>query len=557
MSMQPNGSGEIPAETVRVARAAFPKGSLAIRVRDELGPLFTDEEFADLFPARGKPAWSPGRLALVSVLQFVEGLTDRQAAEAVRARTDVKYALGLRLDDPGFDFSVLSEFRDRLVQADAGRRVLDGILIAAREKGLLKSAGRARTDSTHVLSAARELSWLEMVAETLRSALNALARAAPDWLAAIAAPDWFQHYATRAEESRFPRARAKRDEVGLRIGRDGVRLIEAVWSGQAPPHLRELEQVAILRQVWVQHFHLVEAEVRRRGPKERPPGAMRLVTPYDREARGSVKRDIAWDGYKVHLTESCEPDAPNLITNVATTFATVPDNTMSEAIHAALAARGCLPAEHWVDAGYPTAAALVTARRRHGIALHGPVAANTSAQIGAAGGYGQDAFTIDWDRRKVTCPGGATNTTWSDRLSQQELPVIRVRFSVLDCRPCPVRRECINSPTAERRELRLRHHDEHHALRAARTEQQTDAWKNRYKIRAGVEGTNSQGVGRCGLRRSRYRGLAKTSLQHQLTGAAINLARLDAHLTGTPRASTGTSHFAALRPAEHQLDEAK
>ena len=228
--MQPMGSWEIPAETVRVARAAFPKESLAIRVRDGLGLLFTDEEFVDLFPVRGRPAWSPGRLALVLVLQLVEGLTDRQAAEAVRARIDFKYALGLRLDDPGFDFSVLSEFRDRLVEADAGRRVLDGILVAAREKGLLRTAGRARTDTTHVLSSVRELSWLEMVAETLRSALNALAQAAPDWLVGVAEPDWFRHYATRAEDSRFPKARARRDEVGLRVGRDGMRLLETVFA---------------------------------------------------------------------------------------------------------------------------------------------------------------------------------------------------------------------------------------------------------------------------------------------------------------------------------------
>ncbi|MDX3230804.1 IS1182 family transposase [Streptomyces sp. ME19-01-6] len=557
MSMQPKGSGEIPAETVRVARAAFPKGSLAIRVRDELGPLFTDEEFADLFPARGKPAWSPGRLALVLVLQFVEGLTDRQAAEAVRARIDFKYALALELADPGFDFSVLSEFRDRLIEAEAVRRVLDGILAAAREKGLLKTAGRARTDSTHVLSAARQLCWLEMVAETLRSALNTVAEQAPEWLAGIAEPDWFKHYATKAEDSRFPQARARRDEVGLRIGRDGTRLLEAVFASGAPHGLRALDEVEILRRVWVQHFHQVGGEVARRDPKDRPPGAMRLVTPYDIEARGSVKRDTFWDGYKIHLTETCEPDTPNLITNVATTDATVPDNVMSEVIHAGLAARDCLPGEHWVDAGYPTATALVTTRHRYGTALHGPVAANTSAQTSTAGGYDQEAFTIDWDQKKVTCPGGATNTTWSNRLSQQGLPVIRVRFSVLDCRPCPVRRECINSSTAERRELRLRHHDEHHALRTARAEQQTDDWKERYKIRAGVEGTISQGVGRCGLRRSRYRGLAKTSLQHQLTGAALNLARIDAHLTETPRARTRTSHFAALRPAEHQLNGAK
>ncbi|MFF7139607.1 IS1182 family transposase, partial [Streptomyces sp. NPDC008196] len=539
-------------------RAAFPKGSLAIRVRDELGPLFTDEEFTDLFPARGRPAWSPGGLALVSVLQFVEGLTDRQAAEAVRARIDFKYALGLELDDPGFDFSVLSEFRDRLTGADAGRRMLDGILVAAREKRLLKSAGRARTDSTHVLSAARELCWLEMVTETLRAALNALAQAAQDWLSEAAEPEWFRHYATRADDTRFPAGRVKREEMGERIGRDGTRLLSAVFSAGAPAGLRGLAEVETLRQMWVQHFHQVEGEVRRRDPKDRPPGALRLVTPYDTDARRSIKRDTMWDGYKVHFTETCEPDAPNLITNVATTVSTVQDRSMAETIHHQLAARDCLPAEHWVDAGYPTAPALVSARRDHGIALHGPIQADNSAQSSTEGGFGQDAFAIDWDNQQVTCPGGRTSTTWSERLSQRGQPVLRVVFSRSDCGPCPMRQTCINTPDAKRpRELRLRRHDEHHALQAARAEQQTDAWKDRYKVRAGVEGTMSQAVQRCGLRRSRYRGLAKTSLQHQLTGAAINLARIDAHLTGTPRARTRTSHFAALRPAELILGEAK
>ncbi|MBA9044614.1 MULTISPECIES: IS1182 family transposase [Streptomyces] len=555
MSMQPKGSGEIPAETVRVAQAAFPKGSLAIRVRDELGPLFTDEEFADLFPARGKPAWSPGRLALVLVLQFVEGLTDRQAAEAVRARIDFKYALGLRLDDPGFDFSVLSEFRDRLVQADAGRRVLDGILSAARDKGLLKTAGRARTDSTHVLTAAREMSWLEMVSETLRAALNALAQAAPDWLTAVAEPDWFRHYATRAEDTRFPWARAKRVEVGLRIGADGMRLLRAVFSPQAPRELRALNEVEILRQMWVQHFHLVEGEVRRRDPKDRPPGVTRLVTPYDIEARGGKKNDLVWDGYKVHVTETCEPGTPNLITNMATTVSTTADSVMSEEIHTSLAIRDCLPAEHWVDTGYPSASQVVAARRNHQVALLGPMKANTTAQSG--GPFSQDAFTVDWDTQRVTCPGGIASTQWHERRSEYGVPVIRVRFSKADCRPCPHLRNCTNSPTAERRELNLRHRDEHEVVQRARAEQQTDEWKERYKIRAGVEGTISQGVLRCGLRRSRYRGLAKTSLQHQLTGAAINLARIDAHLTGTPRARTRTSHFAALRPADQTIDGAK
>ncbi|MFF3847357.1 transposase, partial [Streptomyces sp. NPDC002328] len=238
MSMQPKGSGEIPAETVRVAQAAFPKGSLAIRVRDELGPLFSDEQFADLFPARGKPACSPGRLAMVLVLQFVEGLTDRQAAEAVRARIDWKYALGLELADAGFDYSVLSEFRDRLVGAGGGREILDSVLAAARRQGLVTARGRARTDSTHVLSAVRELNQLELVAETLRSALNAVALAEPGWLSARARPEWFRHYATRAEDSRFPKDQSRRDQTYRRVGDDGMHLLRNIWAQDAPPGLR-------------------------------------------------------------------------------------------------------------------------------------------------------------------------------------------------------------------------------------------------------------------------------------------------------------------------------
>lgn len=547
MSVQPRDLDVVPAQTVRVARAAFPSGSLAIRIRDELGPLFRDEQFADLFPSRGKPAWSPGRLALVLVLQFVEGLSDRQAAEAVRARIDFKYALALDLEDCGFDFSVLSEFRDRLIDAGAGQRVFDGILAAARDKGLLKTAGRARTDSTHVLTWARSLTRLEMLAETLRCALNTLAQAAPDWLIAVAEPDWSKHYATRTDEVRLPKSRAKRDEVALRIGRDAARLLGAVDTDDAPGHLRWLATVRTLREVWAQHFRLVDGEVRALDPKARPAGARRVVTPYDTEARGSVKRDTLWNGYKVHLTESCGQDAPHLITNVATTVATVPDTAMTEAVHTALAERGCLPAEHLVDAGYVDAHLMVRARRAYGITLTGPAKAATNPQAAAGAGFTVDDFAIDWEGEQVTCPSGKSTTRWNPDHSQEGTPVIRVRFNGADCRPCPVREQCTSSIVGRR--LTLRPRDEHEALRRARAEQDTETWKERYKARAGVEGTISQGVLRCGLRRSRYRGLAKTSLQHQLTGAAINLARIDAHLTQTPRARTRTSPFAALCPA--------
>ncbi len=306
-----------------------------------------------------------------------------------------------------------------------------------------------------MLSSARELNWLELVGETLRSALNAVALAEPGWPSSRALSDWFTHYATRVEESRFPRARTKRVEVGRRIGADGMRLLRMVWEDDAPASLRVLPQVEVLRQVWIQQFHLVDGEVERRDPKDRPPGAKRLVTPHDVEARGSVKRDTVWDGYKVHLTETCEADTVHLVTNVTTTLAMVPDDRMAAVVHTGLAARGLLPDEHWVDAGYANSSSLAASRIDHGVALHGPLAPVTIAQARGEGTYGQDAFTIDWDNQRVTCPNGITTTKWHHRRSEEQLPVFRVRFSPVDCRPCPRLRDCVSSPKAQRREINL------------------------------------------------------------------------------------------------------
>lgn len=132
----------IPELTVRVAQAAFPKGNNFMRMRDTLGTIFTDQDFAEVFPHRGQPALSPWRLALVSIMQFVAGLSDRQAAEAVRSRIDWKYALSLELTDPGFDFSVLCEFRARLIDGSAELMLLNKLLHRCQELELLKARGR-------------------------------------------------------------------------------------------------------------------------------------------------------------------------------------------------------------------------------------------------------------------------------------------------------------------------------------------------------------------------------------------------------------------------------
>ncbi|KOV71702.1 transposase [Streptomyces sp. NRRL WC-3618] len=552
VSLQARKVDGVPEETARVARAAFPKGSLAMRIRDELGELFSDADFAGLYPSRGKPAWSPGRLALVSVMQFAEGLSDRQAADAVRGRLDWKYLLGLELADPGFDHSVLTEFRDRLIAGDAGINLLDRVLEAAAEHGLLKAGGRARTDSTIVLSAARQINGLVRLGETLRAALNSVAACEPEWLAAWAPSDWFDRYAIRFEDTRLPKGKAKQTELIEQIGTDGLSLLTALHGPDAPASLRLLDRVQTLRQMWIQQYFVDDGQVRRRDLKDRPPGAERLVTPYDTDARGSVKRGTFWDGYKVHLTETCEPDSPNLITHVATTDSTVQDVRLVAPIHAHLAQRDLLPDRHLVDAGYATAREVVTARRDHKIDLVGPILASTSWQTKDAEGFSQADFTIDWDNRRVTCPNGKTTSNWREDRSQQGAAVVRARFPMGLCRPCKDREQCTRAGATATmgRRITLRPQAEQEVIQQARAQEDTQEWKEQYAHRAGVEGTISQGVRAFGLRRCRYRGLAKAQLQHQLTATAMNFHRLNAWWTDIPRARTRTSHLASLRPAE-------
>jgi transposase len=207
MSLKPMPIPPVPPDTARVARAAFRKGNLYLKLRDELGTLVQDSDFIPLFATEGFPALPPWRLALVTVLQFREQLSDRQAAEAVRARIDWKYLLSLELSDAGFDFSVLSEFRARLVKGGAEELVFEKLLAWSQAAGLVKARGKQRTDSTHVVAAIRLLNRVELVGETLRAALNELAVLAPDWVRTIAPPEWYERYRQRSEEGRLPRAK--------------------------------------------------------------------------------------------------------------------------------------------------------------------------------------------------------------------------------------------------------------------------------------------------------------------------------------------------------------
>ena len=545
MSLKPRPIPDVPELTARVARAAFPKGNPYLRLRDDLGTVFRDGDFADLYPRRGQPGLPPWKLALVTVMQFAEDLSDRRAADAVRGRIDWKYALGLELDDPGFDFSVLSEFRGRLTAGGAERRLLDEMLVACKDRGLLKARARQRTDSTHVLAATRDLNRLELVGETLRAALNALAGVAPGWLRRQAPPEWFDRYAARVEETRLPKGQEARYAHAEVIGTDGYRLRDALRRDAASAWLWQVPAVEVLRRVWLTQFYFEGDRVRWRTAADLAPAGQRINSPYDAEATFGNKRSTTWIGYKVHMTETCEPDQVHLITNVETTWAVAADVEQTAPIHAALAAKGLLPGDHLLDAGFVDVELLVGSQFEHGVRLVGPVRPDVSWQAQANQGYDISHFTIDWEARRVTCPEGKTSTLWKPGHDRWGNEVIHTEFSRRECLACPSRPLCTRA-TTEGREMTLRPRERHEALQAARVQQETAEWKAEYAVRAGVEGTLSQGVRGFGLRRCRYIGLAKAGLQHVATAAAINIYRISDWLGGVPLAATRTSRFMRL-----------
>lgn len=546
MSLHPCPIGRIPAETMRVAQAAFPRGTVVTRLRDEFADLYRDEDFAALYPRRGQPALAPWRLALVTVLQFLEHLSDRQAADAVRSRIDWKYALGLTLDDPGFHFSVLTEFRARLLAGHAEYLLLDKMLGHFKARGLIRPRGRQRTDSTHVLGAVRDLHLLELVTETLRAALNELATVAPEWLSGVAEPDWFDRYARRAEDWRLPGgSKDKRAAYAQQVGIDGFALIDALKADGVPGAAREASKVMTLRQVWQTHFERREnGPPRWRDGVELPPVGERIQSPYDPEMHYSAKRGMEWSGYKVHVTETCDVKAVHVITHVETRPAMEFDISAMADIHKHLAARQMLPKEHFVDSAYVSAGLLVSSQREHGVALHGPV-----RELSRAGqGYDLPDFKIDWKAQQVICPEGKVSVGWTSGLDDAGRPRIHVRFGRGDCGACHAQSRCTQSKE-KRRSIYFHPRPEYKALNKARQRMHEPAWKKKYRVRAGVEGTLSQGVRAFGMRRSRYVGLAKTALQHVLAAVGINVARAVAWLNGQPHAKTRISRFARLRPA--------
>jgi transposase len=548
MCLHPHSVDPVPKETARVANAAFSKGTTYMTMRDELGAIFEDEDFAHLFPSRGQPAMAPWRLALVTIMQFAEGLSDRQAADAVRARIDWKYALSLELADSGFDASVLSEFRSRLLEGGAEKLLFDHLLERYREMGLVKERGKQRTDSARILAAVRGLNRLELVGETMRHALDVLATVAPEWLQQRVRPEWVERYVRRLDDHRLSKSKEARQAEGEKIGADGHELLDAIYSEDASAWLREIPAVETLRLVWIQNFfHDQNGDVKWRTSEIGIPPSTKFVgSPFDPEARYARKFTTSWVGYRVHITETCEEGLPNIITDVQSAPGPVADGDATPLIHEALKRRNLLPETQFVDTGYLDAELLAESKKDYGVDLYGPTRPDYKWQAREKTGFEAAAFAIDWEGEVATCPEGKKSLSWTPAIDRQDTKVMKIKFSGKDCMPCPSRDLCIRSvKDYKRRTISIRRPREHHeALQRARRREGTAEFKAQYTKRAGIEGTVSRAVRTCEVRRSRYIGLTKTHLHHLLSAISLSFLRVAEWLMEVPKAKTRCSPFA-------------
>lgn len=550
MCLHPLSVVPVPEQTARVAKAAFPKGTTYMKMRDELGIIFEDEDFAHLFPTRGQPAMAPWRLALVTIMQFAEGLSDRQTADAVRARIDWKYALSLELADSGFDASVLCEFRGRLLEGGAEKLLFDHLLDRYRQMGLVKAQGKQRTDSTRILAVVRGLNRLELVGETMRHALDVLATVAPQWLSEHVREEWRERYIRRLDDHRLPKSKEARQAEAEKIGADGYRLLGDALTERSPAWLRQIPAVETLRKVWLQNFfHDEGANVRWRTSEEGIPRSTDYInSPFDPDCRYARKFTTSWVGYGVHITETCEDGLPNIITDVQTAPAPVADAEATPLIHKKLKERKLLPETQFVDTGYLTAELLAESKKNFGVDLYGPTRPDQKWQAREKSGFEAAAFTVDWDNEVATCPEGKKSLRWTPAVDGHGTKVMNIKFSGKDCMPCPSRDLCIRSVKSYKRRIVSikRPREYYEALQSAREREGTAEFKSEYTRRAGIEGTISRSVRTCEVRRSRYIGLGKTHLHHLLSAASLSFLRVGEWLMGIPKAKTRRSPFARL-----------
>lgn len=480
-------------------------------IGDHLADILQDEQFADMYESTGRYAVSPSLLAMVTIFQFQEKVPDREAAEMVAMRLDWKYALHLPLDYPGFDFSILCDFRQRILEHGKEALIFDTILKKVQALGFIKKRGKQRTDSIAVVGAVRQLSILETVSETMRTTLAAMAKTDPAWVEKAVPAIFREQYAESRPDYRL--TAEEREAALLQTGKDGYWLLEQV-DASAPEGIKDLRELRTMRAVWEQRYHRVEGKVKVR---EKTIDATKLiVTPHDPGVRAGEKRGKKWHGEKVHVTETAEKGEVNFITDVTTANASSGDGESLGEIREGLAQRDLTPGEQYVDSGYVSGKQIADSEAE-GIELIGPPLADTSPN-----GFKISDFAIDRMSRQAICPARHKSVKWSQRTDRDGSRAINIQFRASTCAACPLRDRCTSSQSG--RSLHLGEHYE--TLEARRAEAKTEQFREKMRSRPAIEATLSELVRGYGLRRHRYRGDAKRHFENMLTGAACNLKRL-------------------------------
>jgi transposase len=510
MSLHQTDRHEIPADTAALGQKLLAKGDTYRLIGERLPELVRDEDFGPLFSAIGGPAISPAVLALVTVFQMLEKLPDRLAAAAVAMRIDWKYALHLPLDDPGFHFTNLNHFRQRLLEYHAEYLVFDRLLQKLVALGLIRRRGKQRTDSSYVLGLVAKLSRLELVWETLRLSLKAIQAQDERWLERTVPEAFLQRYLVKRSEYNVTERQAALELQ--QAGADGLWWLQQLES--APAEWRQLSEIETLRAVWEQQFERDE-QGSYRGPRTKLEAHGLIQSPHEPQVRYRQKRGKPWQGYAAQVTETAEAKRePNFITDVHVTDAQTDDKEALPDIQDRLAKRDLAPAQQVVDQNYVSGTQLAQSQRR-GIELLGPIA----TQPGPAG-FRLDDFRIDLAREQAICPAGhiavkATCYQRSDGTREYQF------FFGTQCAACAAHALC----TTAKGGRTLQYHEHHPLVAQRRAEMESEPFRQLMKLRPPIEGTLSQ-LMRLGMRHARYRGQQKTNLQLIFTAIAVNLRRL-------------------------------
>lgn len=533
-------------------QSLFGVGSLAAKLfsPSQRYQLFAEKIWPRLVAARpeletmycstnGRPAAEPVVLLGVSLLQFLDRVPDRQAMEMLTLHLGWKLALNRDLDQEGYDPSLLTYFRDRVVNNDKAKLVFDTVLRGLQEAGLVPKRSKQRLDSTHVLGLVRRMSTLECVRETIRLALEELEVATEvrpsGWLV------WWERYVEtkldyRATEETFA-------QKLVQAGTDAAAIL--AWTQQEPA-TRQGRQLELLQRIWDETFELVEQKITVRAAQ--PTGAVH--NPHEPEAQWAAKRadqkcrKTEWVGYKVQVAEtvSDEPRAKDeptreFVTAVVTQPATHSDEAGMQANWEQQADSGLEKASTlYVDAAYVSAAELARAETE-GRELMGPA----QLSVLRAKGYRTEDFVVDVAQRSAVCPSGQQSTQCS-RLEEKTSGKVSYRFEwSWKCHGCAQRSACAGEKQAHRTLVVGEHHQ---YLQARRREQQTEEFREQMRKRAGIEGTQSEMVRGHGMRRARYRGLAKVTLQNYLIGAACNVKRWLRHAAWERNQNSGVCAMA-------------